>query len=453
MVVLRGGRVVSPRGIETRDLYMDKGKIVPPGPAEEEVDVSGCLLFPGFIDSHTHLDMPVSGTVTADDFATGTQAAIAGGTTVILDFATQDKGGTLAEALALWHSRADGNCACDYGFHMAVTDWNEATAAEMESMAAAGVTSFKAYMAYDGLKLSDGELEQMLAKARTLGAWVGVHCELGDEVNRRVARELAQGHTGPQYHPLSRPNEVEADAVKRLTELAKKAGSAPAWVVHLSTKEGLEAIREARAAGQKILVETCPQYLSLTEEVYRRPDFEGAKFVCSPPIRSEADRDALHVAAAQNEIDIISTDHCSFNFKDQKELGLHNFSQIPNGLPSIEHRPALIWTVCVAEGRLSPRQFCALLSENPAKAFGLWPRKGSLEPGADADVVVWDPDHRSLLRAAEQTMNCDYSPWEGLPLQGRARAVYLRGQLVVREGRCLQTGQGQYLLRKTCGRM
>lgn len=450
MLVLRGGRAVSPRGIETRDLYIENGKIVPPGPAEEIVDVSGCLLFPGFIDSHTHLDMPVSGTVTADDFASGTRAAVAGGTTVILDFATQDKGGTLAGALALWHRRADGHCACDYGFHMAVTDWNEATASEMKSMAAAGVTSFKAYMAYDALRLSDDELRQMLSEARALGAWVGVHCELGDEVNRRVADELAQGHTGPEYHPLSRPNAVEAEAVKRLMTLAGEAGNAPAWVVHLSTKEGLEAIRAARAAGQKILVETCPQYLSLTEEVYRRPDFEGAKFVCSPPIRSKADRDALRQAAAGGEIDIISTDHCSFNFKGQKELGLHNFSQIPNGLPSIEHRPALIWTLGVDGGGMSAERFCALLSEKPAKAFGLWPEKGSLDVGADADVVVWDPDFRGELRAAEQSMNCDYSPWEGQRITGRAREVYLRGVPVAREGRCVQEGLGRYLVRKAC---
>lgn len=448
MLVLRGGRVVSPRGIETRDVYIEDGKIVPPGPADEVADVSGCLLFPGFIDSHTHLDMPVSGTVTADDFASGTRAALAGGTTVILDFATQDKGHTLAEALEVWHRRADGNCACDYGFHMAVTDWNEATRAEMGQMAAAGVTSFKAYMAYDNLRLSDDELREMLREAKALGAWVGVHCELGDEVTHRVARELAQGHTEPKYHPLSRPNPVEAEAVQRLMELSAEAGNAPAWVVHLSTREGLAAIEAARARGQKVLVETCPQYLTLTDEVYEKPDFEGAKFVCSPPIRKAADKAALWQAAAAEEIDIISTDHCSFNFKGQKELGLHNFSQIPNGLPGIEHRPALIWSTGVVPGHITAEQMCALLSEKPAKAFGLWGRKGALDMGFDADVVVWDPQAASVLQAAGQQMNCDYSPWEGFALCGGPRAVYLRGTLSAREGKCLAAGGGTYLHRQ-----
>lgn len=450
MLVLRGGRVVSPQGIETRDVYIEDGKIVPPGPADKIVDVSGCLLFPGFIDSHTHLDMPVSGTVTADDFATGTQAALAGGTTVILDFATQDKGHTLAEALEIWHRRADGNCACDYGFHMAVTDWNEATREEMARMAAAGVTSFKAYMAYDNLRLSDEELRQMLCEAKKLGAWVGVHCELGDEVNRRVAAELAQGHTEPKYHPRSRPNAVEAEAVKRLMTLAAEAGGAPAWVVHLSTREGLAAIEAARAQGQPVLVETCPQYLSLTDEVYEKPGFEGAKYVCSPPIRKAADQAALWNASAAGKIDIISTDHCSFNFKSQKELGLHNFSQIPNGLPGIEHRPALLWSCGVAAGRITAEQMCALLAENPAKAFGLWGKKGALDLGFDADVVVWDPEAASVLTAEAQQMNCDYSPWEGLRLCGQAKAVYLRGRLAAEKGKCLSSGGGEYLHRKAC---
>lgn len=450
MILLRGGCVVSPDGMQQRDLYMENGKIVPPGPADEVVDVSGCLLFPGFIDSHTHLDMPVSGTVTADDFASGTRAAATGGTTVILDFATQDKGGSLAQALSLWHRRADGNCACDYGFHMAITDWNERTSREMDDMIAAGVTSFKAYMAYDALRLNDDDLRELLARCGQLQAWLGVHCELGDEVSRRVAGELARGHTGPQYHPLSRPNEVEALAVQRLMTLAAEAGNAPAWVVHLSTKEGLEAVRTARARGQNILVETCPQYLSLTDEVYARPDFEGAKFVCSPPLRKQEDQKALWTAAAKGEIDILSTDHCSFNFKGQKELGRQDFSLIPNGLPSIEHRPALLWTLGVAAGQITAAQMCRMLSAAPAKAFGLWPRKGHLEPGADADVVVWDPEYRGILRAAEQSMNCDYSPWEGLELRGRARTVYLRGRPVAEEGRCLQEGLGRFLPRRPC---
>lgn len=447
MIVLRGGRVVTPEGIETRDVYMENGKITAPGAADEVVDVRGMLLFPGFIDSHTHLDMPVSGTVTADDFASGTAAAAAGGTTVVLDFATQERGGTLAQALDLWHSRADGRCAVDYGFHMAVTDWSEASRREMADMVRQGVSSFKAYMAYDNLRLDDGALRGLLAEAGRLGCYVGVHCELGGEVNRRVAAELAAGHTEPKYHPLSRPNEVEAAAVARLMELAGEA-AAPCWVVHLSTHEGLAAIEAARAAGRTVLVESCPQYLTLTDEVYARPDFEGAKFVCSPPIRKAEDKNALWRAAASSEIDIISTDHCSFNFKKQKELGLHNFSLIPNGLPGLEQRPALIWTCGVAAGRITAPQMCAMLAANPAKAFGLWGRKGALEPGFDADVVVWDPGWRGEIRAAEQQTNCDYSPWEGFALAGRARTVYLRGEPVAENGRCIRRGGGRFLARR-----
>lgn len=447
MIVLRGGSVVNGEGVEQRDVYIENGKIVEGGTPDEVVDVGGKLLFPGFIDSHTHLDMPVSGTVTADDFATGTAAAIAGGTTVILDFATQERGGTLAEALALWHSRADGRCAADYGFHMAVTDWNEATRREMGAMLGEGVASFKAYMAYDALRLGDDELREMLREAGRLGCYVGVHCELGDEVNRRVAAELAAGHTAPKYHPLSRPNEVEAEAIKRLLTLSAEA-DAPCWVVHLSTHEGLAAIEAARAKGQRVLVESCPQYLTLTDEVYARPGFEGAKFVCSPPIRKSEDKAALWRAAADGEVDIISTDHCSFNFKNQKELGLHNFALIPNGLPGLEQRPALIWSEGVAKGRITAQQMCALLAEGPAKAFGLWGQKGALLPGFDADIVVWDPGYRGAITAAAQETNCDYSPWEGHPITGRAERVYLRGELAAENGRCLRRGGGCFVRRK-----
>lgn len=441
MLVLKGGTVVSSNGLEKRDLYIDSGKIIPPGPADEIVDVSGCLLFPGFIDSHTHLDMPVSGTVTADTFPTGTAAAIAGGTTVILDFATQDRGHTLQEALDVWHGRADGRCFCDYGFHMAVTDWNDTTKRELSAMEREGVTSYKAYMAYDALRLNDDDLSALLAATGELGAWLGCHCELGDEVTRNVTRYLAAGKTGPENHPLSRPNPVEALAVSRFLALAAEAKGLP-WIVHLSTKEGLARIEADRADGRPILVETCPQYLTLTEERYSLPDFEGAKYVCSPPLRSEDDRQALLAAANSGVIDILSTDHCSFNFRGQKELGRDDFSKIPNGLPGIEHRPALLWSLGV-----SPENMCRMMSEKPAKAFGLWGRKGALDIGFDADVVVWDPSAASTLSAANQEMNCDYSPWEGLALTGGPKAVWLRGQKAAENGKCLRTVSGEYLHR------
>ena len=442
MLVLKGGTVVSSGGLEKRDLYIDGGKIVSPSPADETVDVSGCLLFPGFIDSHTHLDMPVSGTVTADTFPTGTAAAIAGGTTVILDFATQDRGHTLQEALDVWHRRADGRCFCDYSFHMAVTDWNETTKNELPAMEREGVTSYKAYMAYDALRLNDDDLRALLAATGELGAWLGCHCELGDEVNRNVARCLASGKTGPETHPLSRQNDLESRAIDRFLNLAFEAHGLP-WIVHLSTGEGLALIRTARAAGQPVLVETCPQYLTLTEDRYRLPDFEGAKYVCSPPLRSERDRQALLSAVKAGAIDILSTDHCSFNFRGQKELGRNDFSKIPNGLPGIEHRPALLWTLGTP-----PETMCRTMCEIPAKAFGLWGQKGSLDTGFDADVVVWDPSAASILTAANQEMNCDYSPWEGFALTGGPKAVFLRGQKAAENGKCLRTVSGEYLRRK-----
>lgn len=448
MIVFRGGTVVTAGGLEKQDIYAADGKIVPPGAADEVVDVSGCLLFPGFIDSHTHMDMPVSGTVTADSFPTGTAAAVAGGTTVIIDFATQDRGHTLAEALDVWHTRADGRCACDYGFHMAVSDWNDRTRRELPDMIDHGVTTFKGYMAYDNLRLTDEEIRAFLRAAGEYGGVVGMHCERGDDVTANVRTLLSQGKTAPRYHPISRPNAVEAEAVARFLELARQADGLP-WIVHLSTREGLAAIDEARAAGQKVLVETCPQYLTLTDEVYTRPDFEGAKFVCSPPIRSEADKAALLAAVADGRIDIMSTDHCSFNFRGQKELGRGDFSKIPNGLPGVEFRPAVFWAACVSTGLVTAEDMCRLMCQTPAKAMGLWGKKGALEPGFDADIVVWDPSYRGVLHAVGQETACDYSPWEGLALTGRARQVWLRGEKAAENGRCLQKSGGAFLKRNT----
>ena len=446
MIVFRGGTVVSSHGSERRDLYVDGGRIAEPGQAEQVVDVSGCLLFPGFIDSHTHMDMPVSGTVTADSFPTGTAAAVAGGTTVIIDFATQDRGHTLGEALDVWHERADGRCACDYGFHMAVTDWNERTRRELRDMIDAGVTTFKGYMAYDNLKLTDDEIRELLCFAGELGGVVGMHCERGGDVTENVRALLARGQTEPRFHPVSRPNKVESVAIRRFLELAKEAEGRP-WVVHLSTKEGLTVIDGARGMGRHVLAETCPQYLTLTDELYALPGFEGAKYVCSPPLRSAADRDALREAVKDGRIDIVSTDHCSFNFIGQKEKGRGDFSRIPNGLPGVEQRPAVFWSECVSPGLVTQGDMCRLLSEKPAKVMGLWGRKGALLPGFDADIVVWDPSWRGVLHAQGQQTACDYSPWEGLHLTGRAREVWLRGEKAAENGVCVKKSGGVYLKR------
>ena len=449
--LFKGGTVVSGQGTRPADVLVEGETISAVGmdlsaDGAQIVDCAGKLLFPGFIDAHTHFDLAVAGTVTADDFATGSRAALRGGTTTVIDYAAPDKGETLACGLAKWREKAADRCACDYGFHMAVTEWNEATRAELADMEREGVTSFKAYMAYENLRLNDKELLELFKATADIGV-VGVHCELGDEVNSRVARLLAEGKTGPEWHPRSRPNEVESLAVRRCLALAREAGG-NAWVVHLSTREGLAEIEAARGTGQRVLVETCPQYLTLTDEVYEKPDFEGAKFVCSPPIRSEADKAALWGGIKAGEVDIISTDHCSFNFKRQKELGRGNFSKIPNGLPGIEHRPMLLWTEGVNTGKLSAEEFCRLLSTEPAKAFGMYPRKGELKPGADADIVVWDPEATMRLTATDMNMLADYSPWEGAQLRGLPKAVFLHGELAAEKGRVKKPCGGRYVRRE-----
>lgn len=446
---IKNGRIVTAEKSFDGDLMIENSQIVQIGTGlngEQNIDASGCLVFPGFIDGHTHLDMPVSGTVTADNFKTGTEAALLGGTTMLIDFATQDRGSTLAEALRVWHGRADGNCACDYGFHMAVTDWNEQTRRELHEMADAGVTSFKAYYAYDGLMLHDREMYDLLCEMREIGGILGVHCENGPVLERLREKAVRAGHTGPEWHPRTRPSVIEGEAVSRFLRIASLAG-APAWVVHLSTEDGLHEIRAARARGQRVLVESCPQYLTLTEEVYARPDFEGAKYVCSPPIRPQSDQDALWNALESGEIDILSTDHCSFNFKGQKEMGRTDFTKIPNGMPGLEHRPTVMYTAAVASGRISENALCRMLAQTPAKMFGVWAHKGSLEVGKDADIVIYDPKADFTISAKNQHHNCDYTPFEGFRTKGAVRDVFLRGIHAVQNGKLLQTGRGQYVAR------
>lgn len=452
MTIIQHGTLVLPDGLMQGDIAFENGVITRIAPAIEAgagdavCEAAGCLVFPGFIDAHTHLDMDSGTTVTADDFASGSRAAACGGTTTLVDFATQERGGTLTDALDAWHRKAEGKCACNYAFHMAVTDWNEQTRAELPQMFERGVTSFKAYYAYDNLRLDDAQMYDLLSALRPFGGVLGVHCENGTLVNRLQREQLEKGVTGPAGHPASRPPVVEAEAIRRLCAVAKLADS-PVHIVHLSSAEGLEEVRRARAAGQKVWAETCPQYLLLDESRYHLEGFEGAKYVMSPPLRSPADREALRAAVLGGEIDTISTDHCSYRFSDQKALGRDDFTKIPNGAPGIEHRPALIYTSFVASGLMSAAQMCRLLSENPAKLFGMWPHKGQLAQGADADITVWDPQARWVIRAEAQHQNVDYTPYEGFEAAGRARAVYVGGQLAAKDGEPSGASAGRYVKR------
>lgn len=444
--VIKNGQLVSGNDRYKADLLIEGERIQAIGDnlqGDITIDAAGCLVFPGFIDGHTHLDMPVSGTVTADDFASGSTAALAGGTTMLIDFATQDKGDTLAHALDVWHSRADGNCSCDYGFHMAITDWNERTRMELHEMEAAGVTSFKCYYAYDALMVNDREMYEILCEMKKIGGILGVHCENGPVLESLRKRALKDGHTGPEWHPKTRPDIVEGEAVGRFLRIAELA-DAPAWVVHLSTEDGLKEIRMARERGQKVYVESCPQYLTFNESVYEKPDFEAAKYVCSPPLRSLQDQYCLWKALELGEIDILSTDHCSFDFKGQKELGREDFTKIPNGMPGIEHRPTVMYTTAVASGRISASVLCRMLAEEPARMFGLYPQKGVLAVGSDADIVIYDPNLNTVLSAKTQYQNCDYTPYEGFQTAGSVRDVFLRGKHAVADGKVIARGLGRY---------
>lgn len=449
--LIQNGTVVTSQKKFDADLLVEDGKIAAIGtnlPKEgcKTFDAAGCLLFPGFIDAHTHLDMDTGTALTADDFYSGTRAAVAGGTTMLLDFATQDKGKTLSGALKTWHGKADGKSSCDYGFHMAIVDWNPAVSAEIDEMVKEGVTSFKLYLAYDNLRVSDGELYEILKRVGRVHGIIGVHCENGDLVNRMVAENRAAGNLTPNYHPLSRPDFVEAEAVARYCYIAQAAG-VPINIVHLSTKAGLEEVRRARARGQKVYIESCPQYFTLDDSLYSLPGFESAKYVCSPPLRKKADQAALWGALEAGEIDTISTDHCSFNWKGQKELGKEDFSKIPNGLPGIEHRPVMMYTNGVMAGKMTVEQMAKLLSENTARLFGLYPQKGVLAVGSDADIVVWDPLFQSSIHAETQYQNVDYTPYEGQKTVGRTKAVFLRGTQVVCDGRVVCENSGIYVSR------
>ena len=451
-ILIQNGTLLCPEGPVKADLRVEGDKIVEIGPAlpvgeSRTIDAAGKLVFPGFIDTHTHFEMN-KGTIreTADDWASGTRAALAGGTTCVLDFAEPARGCSLQSALDEWHSRADGHASCHYGFHMTIKDWDPRIQAEIPSMTAQGVTSYKVYLAYANIRVTDAVAYEAIKAVGKEGGIVGCHCENGDMIDAAIAELKAAGKLSPASHPLSHTAAMEAEAVGRWLALAEQAGC-PVNVVHLSTQRGLDAARAARARGQKVYLESCPQYFTLTEEEYQRPGFEGAKYVCAPPLRPRSDVDALWGALAGGEIDTIGTDHCSFRYDPTKMLGKDDFSAIPGGIPGTEHRPALMYTYGVETGRITAHQLMQALSEHPAKLFGMFPRKGALAVGSDADITIFDPNRRWTITAAEQYQNVDYTPYEGMEMTGGTDTVLLSGQVAVEGGKVVAEGLGRYVSR------
>src|SRR4051812_5740487 len=457
-LLFTGGTVVSADGSFKADVLVEDEKIVAVGTdlsadGAETVDASGKLVMPGFIDAHTHMDMPFGGTMTADDWATGTAAAVAGGTTMIIDFALQEEGGTLAGAVEAWTEKAHDKALIDYGFHVAITDLRDDIKTELPSLAEKGVASVKIFMAYKGTPLytEDDDLFEVLQLSRKAGVLVLVHAENGDVIAKLQEQALARGDTAPRFHALTRPPEVEAEATSRAIRLAQVAG-APILVVHVSCAPALEEIHRAHERGQTVYAETCPQYFALSYDDLAREGFEGAKYVCSPPLRDESNREPLWNGLKFGDLQIFGSDHCSFNYREQKEMGRDDFTLIPNGLPGAEERAMVLWTLGVREGRISENQFVAALSTNQARIYGAYPRKGALVPGADADIVLWDPQLSTTVTAENRHGNVDYTPYEGMTFDGGPTSVWVRGNLVYKDGEIVgEHGSGRFVERRFTG--
>jgi len=449
--LIKNGTVVTATETVEADVLVEDERVVLIGlsleaEADRTIDASGRYVMPGGIDPHTHMDLPFGGSFCSDDFATGTRAAAFGGTTTIVDFALQGTDEGLRPGLDLWLEKAE-KAYTDFGLHMIVKRIDDQVLKEMDQLVGEGVTSFKLFMAYPGVfMLDDGSIFRAMQRAADSGALIMMHAENGGPIDVLVQQYLAEGKTDPMWHGRSRPSSMEGEAVHRVFKLAELAGT-PAYIVHLSSRDALNAVREARDRGLPAFAETCPQYLYLSEDDMARPGFEGAKFVCSPPLRPADHQEDLWKGLQAGDLQLVATDHAPFNYVGQKDLGVGNFAKIPNGLPSVEDRFTLIFQG-VHDGRISLSRFVELVATAPAKMFGLYPRKGTIAPGSDADIVVFDPNHERVLSAQTHHMNVDYSCFEGMKVRGLPELVMQRGRVLVENGQFHGSeGQGQFVRR------
>ncbi len=461
--LIKNGTIVTASDTFAADLWIDGGKIaalVAPGTAlgnpDQTIDAKDQYIIPGAIDAHTHMDLPFGGTMSSDDFDTGTVAAAHGGTTTIVDFAIQSKGKSMREGLDTWYAKSEGKAAIDYGFHMIMTEANPSTLDEMKGMVSEGITSFKMFMAYPGVFLvDDQQIFRAMQQAGELGALITMHAEIGLPIDVLVQQALARGHSAPVYHALTRPEAAESSGTERALALAEMAG-VPVYMVHLSARRALERVMEARDRGLPAYAETCPQYLFCSEDDLRGdPDNEwkGAGYVCTPPLRPRHHHEHLWRGLRNYDLQVVATDHCPFCMKDQKELGKNDFSKIPNGMPGVETRLHLLWEGVVA-GKISMNRFVEITSTAPAKIFGMYGKKGTVAVGADADVVVWDPRRKKTLGKDTLHMRVDYSPFEGRVVPASPSHVFSRGELIVKDDQWVakqKQGRGQFLRRSTFG--
>src|SRR5215471_17895575 len=455
--LIRNGAVVTAKSTTHADVLIEGETITdirPNIPSEglRVIDAKGLFVIPGGIDCHTHLDMPFGGTTSADDFETGTRAAAFGGTTSLVDFAIQARGTRMRDALDTWWKKAEGRACIDYGLHMIVTDLANSGLEDMDDMVREGVASFKLFMAYPNvLMVDDATIFRALSRTAKNGALICMHAENGSVIDVIIARALAEGKTAPIYHALTRPPRAEAEAVHRAIAMAEIAG-APVYIVHLSSEDALNEVREARDRGVPAFAETCPQYLLLSIEELERPGFEGAKYVFTPPLRPKHHQPKLWDGLKYDNLQVVSTDHCPFCFEDQKTLGRDDFTKIPNGGPGIENRLQLIYHYGVNKGKLSLNRFVELTSTAPARIFGMYPEKGEIAAGSDADLVIWDPNAPHTISAKTHHMRVDYSMFEGFEVKGNARTVLSRGEVIVDNGEWRgRAGRGQYLKREARG--